>query len=185
MPEGDIQLSLTVPGYTVKSLIYGTTDITRENMKVTGTDTAELRVVLDTTSTTIPGGGFSGGIVTTSSLSAVAPPPPPPPPPSPAAFSSTAAATRISPDVAQANLASSVLPVYPPIASAARVQGSVVVQVGISIEGRVQDVSVVSGHALFNEAALQAVRQRAYKPFVLNGKAIPVVTTVTVNFTLP
>ena len=56
-------------------------------------------------------------------------------------------------------------------------------QVEISIEGRVQNVSVVSGHALLNEAALQAVREWTYKPFVLNGQTIPVMTTVTV--TLP
>jgi protein TonB len=60
-----------------------------------------------------------------------------------------------------------------------------VLQVEISIEGRVQNVSVVSGHALLNEAAIQAVRQWTYKPFVLNGQTIPLTTTVTVPFTLP
>jgi protein TonB len=90
---------------------------------------------------------------------------------------SAAAVNRISEALATANLDSSVPPVYPALASAARVQGSVVLQVEISIE--------VSGHALLNEAASLAVRQWTYKPFVLNGKAIPVTTTVTVPFTLP
>ena len=58
-------------------------------------------------------------------------------------------------------------------------------QVEISIEGRVQNVTVMSGHALLNDAAVQAVRQWSYKPFVLNGQTIPVTTTATVNFTLP
>jgi TonB family protein len=183
IPDGsDVRLTLTVPGYTVKSATYGTADLMRENMRVTAKDTAELRVVLDTTSTTIAGGGVVGGVVggiVTSSLAA------PPPPPQQAATSSTAAINRISEAVAKANLVSSVPPAYPPLARAAQVQASVVLQVEISIEGRVQNVSVMSGHALLNEAAIQAVRQWTYKPFVLNGQTIPVTTTATVNFTLP
>jgi TonB family protein len=198
IPDGsDLRLSLTVPGYTVKSATYGTTDLMRENMRVSAKDTAELRVVLDTTSTTIAGGGVVGGVaggfgggvgggVGTASLAAVAPPPPPPPPPpSPQAPSSTAAINRITEAVAKLSLISSPPPVYPALANAARVQGTVVLQVEISIEGRVQNVSVMSGHPLLNEAAIQAVRQWTYKPFVLNGQAIPVTTTATVNFTLP
>jgi protein TonB len=49
----------------------------------------------------------------------------------------------------------------------------------------VQNVSVMSGHPLLNAAAIEAVRQWTYKPFVLNGQTIPVTTTATVNFTLP
>jgi protein TonB len=92
---------------------------------------------------------------------------------------------RVSSELAQSNLVSRVAPVYPALASAARVQGSVVLQFEISIEGRVQNVSVVSGTPLLNDAAIEAVRKWTYNPFVLNGRAIPVVTTATVNFTLP
>jgi protein TonB len=60
-----------------------------------------------------------------------------------------------------------------------------VLQVELSLEGRVQNVSVMSGHPLLNKAAIEAVRQWTYKPFVLNGETIPVTTTATVNFTLP
>jgi TonB family protein len=189
VPVGsDVRLTLTVPGYTVKSATYGTTDLMRETMKVTATDTAELRVVLDTTSATIAGGvsgggvGVVGGTFTSSSIG-VAPPPPPPPPQ--VATLASAAVNRISEAVAKPNLVSSAPPAYPPLASAARVQGTVVLQVDVSTEGRVQNVSVMSGHALLNEAAIRAVREWTYKPFVLNGQTIPVTTTATVNFTLP
>jgi periplasmic protein TonB len=161
-----------------------TIDLIRENVTITAADTAEIRVVVDTTSTMTQGGagavgGFGGGGIVTSSASAAPPPPPSPAPPV------TAAVNRITEAVAKPNLVSSAPPVYPPLANAARVQGDVVLQVEISIEGRVQNVSVVSGHALLNEAAIQAVRQWTYKPFVLNGQTIPVVTTATVPFTLP
>jgi TonB family protein len=183
-PGGDVRVSVSAPGYSIKSFTYGTTDLTRENMRVAMTDTAELRIVLDTTSTTIgPAGGVPGGILTTGTagtlIATAASPPPPPVSPPPL----TANVNRVTSELAQANLVSSVAPVYPALASAARVQGSVRLQIEISIEGRVQNVTIVSGHPLLNDAAIQAVRQRIYKPFVLNGQTIPVITTATV--TLP
>jgi TonB family protein len=190
--NANVRLSLNPPGFTIKSATYGTTDLMRDTMRVTASDTAEIRVVLDTTSTTIGSGvvgGVAGGVLSSSVIAAPLPPPPPPPPPSPPQAGSpgvsATAVNRISEALAKANLASSVPPAYPPLARAAGVQGSVVLQVEISIEGRVQNVSVVSGHALLNEAAIQAVRQWTYKPFVLNGQTIPLTTTVTVPFTLP
>jgi len=99
-PGSDLHFSVSAPGYSIKSMTYGTTDLLRENLKVATTDTVELRVVFDTTATTIALGGAAGGgvvggvvsgipggIVTTSSsatLGAPPPPPPPPPPPTPA-----------------------------------------------------------------------------------------------------
>ena len=82
--------------------------------------------------------------------------------------------------MAQANLVSSVRPVYPPLAQAARVQGVVLLQVQISKEGAVEDIRVISGHPLLNEAAIEAVKQWRYKP-----QPNSVVTTVTVNFSTP
>ena len=116
----------------------------------------------------------------------LAPPPPPPfPPPQSSVLSTTAAINRASPEAAQANLSTSVPPAYPALANAARVQGNVVLQVEISILGLVQNITVLSGNPLLNEAAIQAVRRWTYKPFVVNGQTVPVITTVTVNFTLP
>ena len=77
-----------------------------------------------------------------------------------------------------------VLPVYPEIARAARVQGNVVLDCTISREGRVVDVKVLSGHVLLQPAAVEAVRQWLYRPTLLNGVPVPVVMTVTVRFTL-
>ena len=166
-----MQISVTMPGHTVKSLTYGTTDLTRENMKVTAADTAELKVVLEILGPVGVVAGVLGGILTPIG---VAPPP-----------LSTTAIQRVSPEVAQANLVTSVPPAYPPLATAARVQGNVLLQVEISVQGLVQNVTVLSGHPLLNEAAIQAVRKWTYKPIIVNGQTVPVITTVTVNFTLP
>jgi TonB family protein len=198
VPDGsDVRLTLTAPGYTVKSATYGTTDLMRENMRVSAKDTAELRVVLDTTSTTIAGGGVTGGVVggvvggVTGGvvgggvISSLIAPPPPPSPPQQVASSSTNEVNRISEAVTKPNLVTSVPPVYPALANTARVQGTVVLQVEISTDGRVQKVSVLSGHPLLTNAAMEAVRQWTYKPFILNGQTIAVTTTATVNFTLP
>ncbi|HET9217600.1 MAG TPA: carboxypeptidase-like regulatory domain-containing protein, partial [Terriglobia bacterium] len=117
IPEGsDLRLTLSVPGYTVKSATYGTTDLMRENIRVTAKDTAELRVVLDTTSTTIAGGGVVGGVLGGIVTSAAAAPPPQPPPSPQAAPSSPASINRISEAVAKPNLLSSVPPAYPTLA---------------------------------------------------------------------
>lgn len=183
-PENtEVRLSFSVPGTSIKSVTYGTTDLLREALRVTAAETAEIRVVLDTTSTTIAGGtaGVVMGAGGSFSLGAVSSAPPPTqtsPAPSPSAVN------RISEELARANLASSVPADYPALARAARVQANVVLQVEISLQGRVQNVSVVSGHPLLNDAAMQAVRQWTYKPFVLNGQTVPVTTTVTVPFSL-
>jgi protein TonB len=86
--------------------------------------------------------------------------------------------------VAQANLISSASPAYPESAKAAGVQGVVLLQAQISKDGVVEDLRVISGHVLLNDAAIQAVRQWRYRPQVINGQAIPVVTTITVNFVI-
>jgi protein TonB len=77
-----------------------------------------------------------------------------------------------------------VVPAYPEIALAARVQGVVVLDCTINTEGRVTDVKVLGGPVLLQAAAADAVRQWLYRPTLLNGVAVPVVMTVTVRFTL-
>ncbi len=74
--------------------------------------------------------------------------------------------------------------VYPPIAKAARVQGTVVLKATISKTGTVETVSVVSGPAMLQQAALDAVKTYRYKPYLLNNKPTEVVTTVNVIFVL-
>ena len=108
----------------------------------------------------------------------VAPPPPPP------AFAPVLVAPLRVGSVEKANLVHQVMPEYPPIAKRARVQGVVLLEATISKEGTIRDLRVISGNTLLNEAAIQAVQQWRYKPTILNGEPVEVITTITVNFTL-
>jgi TonB family protein len=74
-------------------------------------------------------------------------------------------------------------PVYPAIAQTARVSGAVMIEATIGPDGKVTDAKVVRSVPLLDQAALDAVRQWEYLPTLLNGVPVPVVVTVTVNFT--
>ena len=91
---------------------------------------------------------------------------------------------RVSAGVQQGNLVNRVNPVYPPIAKAARISGTVVLQAEISKQGTIENLHVLSGHPMLVQSALDAVKQWRYKPYMLNGEPVPVETTITVNFTL-
>jgi TonB family protein len=91
---------------------------------------------------------------------------------------------RVGGNVIAANLLSQVDPVYPESAKQAGMQGVVVLEAEISREGIVDNLTVVSGNPPLTQAAIDAVRQWRYKPTLLNGEAVPVVTTITVNFSL-
>jgi protein TonB len=75
-----------------------------------------------------------------------------------------------------------VQPVYPAIARSARVGGAVTIEATIGVEGIVTDATVVKSIPLLDRAALDAVLQWEYTPSLLNGVPVPVVVTVTVNF---
>ena len=77
-----------------------------------------------------------------------------------------------------------VQPSYPALARATRVQGQVVLRAVISRTGTIESLQVVSGHPLLVRAAIDAVRQWRYRPYVLNGDPVEVETEVTVNFVL-
>jgi TonB family protein len=81
-------------------------------------------------------------------------------------------------------LTQTVLPVYPVLAQQARIQGLVVLDADISRDGRVETLKAVSGHPLLVPAALNAVKQWRYKPYVVNGKPVAVSTQIIVNFAL-
>lgn len=74
-------------------------------------------------------------------------------------------------------------PVYPQEALDANVQGVVILEVRIDTAGRVSDTKVLRSIPMLDQAAIDAVKQWEYEPTLLNGQAIPVVMTVTVNFT--
>jgi protein TonB len=90
----------------------------------------------------------------------------------------------VSQGVSQGLLVHKVTPEYPPIAKQARMQGSVVLRAVIGKDGKVENVQTESGSPLLASAAMHAVKQWRYKPYVLNGSPVEVETTVTVNFQL-
>jgi protein TonB len=75
-------------------------------------------------------------------------------------------------------------PVYPPIATAARVQGIVILEATIDEQGQVADLKVLRSVPMLDAAAMDAVKQWRYSPALLNGMPIPVIVTVTVRFAL-
>jgi protein TonB len=123
------------------------------------------------------GGGVLGGILG----GLPAPPPPPPPKPKPVVNDKP---IRVGGNVTAANLLRQVRPVYPPLAKAARVQGTVKFEAVIAKDGTIQNLHLVSGPPLLVQAALQAVQQWQYKPTLLNNEPVEVITTIDVNFTL-
>jgi TonB family protein len=75
-------------------------------------------------------------------------------------------------------------PVYPAIAKAAHIQGTVVFAVLLSSAGRVESLHVVSGPAMLQQAAIDCVKQWTYHPFLKNGVPIPVSSRIAVEFSL-
>jgi protein TonB len=101
--------------------------------------------------------------------------PPAPPPPTP---------VRPGREIRAPTKVFDVAPAYPTLAREARVQGIVIIEATVGIDGVVQGARVLRSIALLDEAALAAVRQWRYSPTLLNGMPVPVVMTVTVNFQL-
>lgn len=77
-----------------------------------------------------------------------------------------------------------VMPEYPAIARASRVQGVVILEAIIGADGKVDDARVLRSNPMLDQAALTAVRAWEYTPTLLNGRPTPVIMTVTVQFTL-
>ena len=119
-------------------------------------------------------GGVTGGVV--GGLEAAPPPPPPPPPPP--------APVRVGGQIRAPQKIKDVRPVYPAIAQSARVQGIVIIEATIGPNGQVQEAKVLRSIPLLDAAALDAVKQWQFTPTMLNGVPVPVIMTVTVNFTL-
>lgn len=86
--------------------------------------------------------------------------------------------------ISEGDLVHRVQPEYPPLARQARIQGSVMLRAVISREGRIENLQVISGHPLLVPAAMAAVKQWRYRPYVLNNEPVEVETQITVNFTL-
>ncbi|MFZ0291572.1 MAG: TonB family protein, partial [Candidatus Sulfotelmatobacter sp.] len=91
---------------------------------------------------------------------------------------------RVSQGVSAGLLIRKVNPTYPPLARQARISGTVILRAVIGKDGSIQNLSLVSGHPMLAPAAIDAVKQWKYKPYLLNGEPVEVDTEVQVNFTL-
>lgn len=120
-----------------------------------------------------PGSGTNSVIKSIGDSMTAAPPPPPP----------VVHPLRIS-HMMEGNLIYRVQPIYPPLARAARIQGTVMLRAIISRTGTIENLQVMSGHPMLVGAAIDAVRQWRYRPYILNGDPVEVETQVTVNFSL-
>jgi protein TonB len=91
---------------------------------------------------------------------------------------------RVSSGVVSGLLVKKVNPNYPPLARQARIQGVVLLQAQISKDGRIENLQLISGHPMLAPAAIEAVKQWVYRPYLLNGEPCEVDTQIQVNFTL-
>jgi protein TonB len=90
----------------------------------------------------------------------------------------------VSTGVMQGLLIRQVVPTYPPIPKAAHIEGAVVLAATISKNGAIENLHIISGSAMFTQAAMDAVAQWRYRPYLLNGQPVEVETTVNVVFKL-
>ena len=116
------------------------------------------------------------------------PPPPPTPTPTPVVKPAAAPAedsvVRLTSKLTQGRVLRKVQPSYPVIARQAGIQGSVQVQIDISEDGVVTNVTLLSGHPFLRDAALQAAKQWRFIPTELNGQRVRAIGLLTFNFTL-
>jgi periplasmic protein TonB len=124
----------------------------------------------------IPGGqmgGVIGGIVNSAGMAAI-----------PKFAPVAPQRIRISQGVTKGLCIHRVEPQYPVLARQARVQGDVVLNAVIDANGNIQNLQLISGHPMLVPAAIAAVREWRYKPYLLNGQPVEVETTITVIFAL-
>ncbi|HEY2498012.1 MAG TPA: TonB family protein [Candidatus Angelobacter sp.] len=118
----------------------------------------------------VPGGsanGVIGGII-----GSAAPPP----------KVATPQKLRVSSGVAEGLKVHDVTPTYPQMARIAHIQGDVLLQATISKSGVIENLHAVQGHPILIQAAMDAVKQWKYKPYILNGEPVEVETTIKVQF---
>ena len=123
----------------------------------------------------VPGGvegGVPGGVVGGVVGGIEAAPPPP------------ARVVRIGGQIAQPKIIRKVEPVYPDLAKASRVSALLILEAEVDTRGYVKTVKVLRGHPLFDDAAMEALKQWRYQPLLLNGEPTGFILTVTMNFNL-
>jgi protein TonB len=162
-----LKATAPIDPFTAPSKVPTRIDTTHEDPPQGSPDTSVVGMV----------GAVPGGLSAMSAIGLGSAPPvvkvAPPKPTAPA---------RISSGIIAGNKLSGPNPVYPPIAKAAHVAGSVVLHAIISKTGSIQSLSVISGPEMLRANAVAAVQEWKYKPYLLNGEPTEVDTTITVNF---
>jgi protein TonB len=75
-------------------------------------------------------------------------------------------------------------PLYPDLARRSRAEGKVILEIVVGRGGDVEGIEVLKSHPLFDEAAIEAVRQWKYAPALQSGRPVKVYMTVVVDFRL-
>lgn len=130
-----------------------------------------------------PDGVFYGSTLGTVQTPQIAVPKPPAPAGKPA-VEPKKEPLRVSQGVMEARLIHRVIPVYPPLARSMRIEGKVHLAGVIGRDGTMQDLKVVDGHPLLVRAAVDAVKQWIYRPTLLSGEPVEVITPIEIDFTL-
>lgn len=99
-------------------------------------------------------------------------------------LSSSQESLQVDRDTLDQHVVHRVSPVYPPIAKAARIQGTVVFEVLIGVSGKIESMKVVSGPAMLQQAAIDCVRQWSYRPFEKEGAPVPASGQLSIEFSL-
>jgi TonB family protein len=160
MPQGEHRIALgSIPGYATRSIVFGSTDLLREPLRLTATDTAQLEVTFARTQVNVPGPGT--------------PAVPPAGTPVPGG--------AVTPPV----LLSQVQASYTDLAREARLEGTVKLQATVLQDGTLNDIQVVQGLGMgLDEAAVAAVRQWRFRPAMRNGEPVATRLGFEVNFRL-
>ena len=168
------RLQAPTPAYTSKSIPAPTASTQEAPSASVNTTGAVVGGVPDGVVGGVPSGVFNEALSSTRSLPVLAKTPEPTP----------VKRIRVASRVAEANLIHDVAPTYPPEAGRARIEGTVVLMAVIGKDGSVQDVRVESGLPLLAQAAIDAVKQWRYRPYLWNGEPVEVDSRITINFTL-
>jgi protein TonB len=174
----DIQLPKPPPALTTRT--SETTSVTAA--PIVAPEGVQIETTREGETAAMPGGMISGiengpaSSIEGVGGSGIAPPPSPAPAP--------IAPIRLHSGMKPPAKTTDVAPIYPAIARSAHVQGVVILEAVLDAQGRVTSVYVLRSIPLLDEAAVVAVQQWRFTPALLNGGPVPVVMTVTVNFTL-
>ncbi len=96
-----------------------------------------------------------------------------------------ASTLKVSQGVSQGLLVKRVQPIYPPQALQMRMEGTVLLQANITKDGKISNVKVLKGESILAKAAVDAVKQWTYNPYLLNGEPVEIQTQMSITFKLP